>query len=212
MGLSVGAAAWLVWPFGTAVAHEGSSDMFRHILTIFGAVLVSAAVAPPADAADDIATTAQQCSACHGRNGEPVNATTPIIWGQQANYLYRELRDYQSGARASPVMAPLVKSFSLEDLRKLADYFASQAWPARPVGAAVGTQPEEIAICETCHGQNFRGGARAPRLAGQSYGYLLGTMHSFAHNERTDNPNMPDFMEALTDGQREAIARYLSGL
>jgi len=37
-------------------------------------------------------------------------------------------------------------------------------------------------------------------------------MRSFATNERTNNSDMPKFMQMLTDSERDAIARYLSEL
>jgi cytochrome c553 len=181
-------------------------------ITMFGVALIAAAVAAPANAADDIATRVQACAACHGGNGEPVNATTPMIWGQQANYLYKELHDYHSGERANPIMGPMVKTFSLAELRKAADYFAALTWPARNGTAAVGSPPQGIAMCKACHGQNFEGDAAGPRLAGLSYEYLLGAMDSFADGKRTNNLDMPGFMKTLTESQREAIARYLSAL
>src|ERR1700691_1179094 len=102
--------------------------MFKqHFSTIFGAAAFVAVVAVPAVAADDIETKAQVCSACHGDNGVPADAKiTPIIWGQQGNYLYKELHDYHSGDRASPMMSAIVKDIALDDLRKLADYFAAK--------------------------------------------------------------------------------------
>jgi mono/diheme cytochrome c family protein len=42
--------------------------------------------------------------------------------------------------------------------------------------------------------------------------YLVTSMHSFAANERTNNGDMPKFMQMLTDSERDAIARYLSDL
>ena len=63
-------------------------------------------------------------------NGVPIDPKTmPIIWGQQANYLYKELHDYKSGDRKSPIMAPVVADISLADLRQLANYFAAKPWP-----------------------------------------------------------------------------------
>ena len=83
-------------------------------------------------AADDIEAKAQTCAACHGANGVPIDPKTmPIIWGQQANYLYKELHDYKSGDRKSPIMAPVVADISLADLRQLANYFAAKPWPAK---------------------------------------------------------------------------------
>jgi cytochrome c553 len=178
---------------------------------VFGAAVLAAA-AIPAAAADDIESRVQVCGGCHGQNGEPINAITPVIWGQQANYLYKELHDYHSGDRNNPIMSPLVKTFSLEDLRKVANYFAAKTWPAQRGGSAAGSPPEKITMCGACHGQNFEGGAPAPRLAGLSYEYLVASMRNFANGQRTNNLDMPGFMKALTEKERDAMARYLSGL
>jgi cytochrome c553 len=183
---------------------------------ILGAAAVStilfAIIAGPARADDDIATRMGICGGCHGQNGVPATSATPIIWGQQANYLYKELHDYHSGDRANPIMSPLVKTFSLEDLRKVANYFAGKTWPARQGGSAAGSPPEKITMCRACHGQNFEGGAPAPRLAGLSYEYLVASMRNFADGQRTNNLDMPGFMKALTNSERDAMARYLAGL
>ncbi len=136
----------------------------------------------------------------------------PIIWGQQANYLYKELHDYKSGDRKSPIMAPVVADISLADLRQLANYFAAKPWPAKQASGSAGSPPNGIAQCQPCHQQNFEGGAPAPRLAGLNYEYLAGTMKSFADGGRTNNGDMPGFMKALSDSDRDAMARYLAGL
>ncbi len=89
--------------------------------------------------------------------------------------------DYHSGDRASPIMGPAVHDISLEDLRKVAAYFAAKTWPVQHTGAA-GPPPagiaEKIAMCRACHQQNFEGGAPAPRIAGLSYGYLVASMRA----------------------------------
>ena len=185
----------------------------RLILTLCGVIGIFAAVAAPASAADDIEAKAQTCAACHGANGVPTDPKTmPIIWGQQANYLYKELHDYKSGDRTSPIMAPVVADISLPDLRQLANYFAAKPWPAKQATGAAGAPPNGIAQCQPCHQSNFEGGAPAPRLAGLSYEYLAGAMKSFADGGRTNNGDMPGFMKALSDDDRDAMARYLAGL
>src|ERR1700678_3938815 len=99
------------------------------LLAVAGVSLALLAV--PAFAADDVETKAQVCAACHGENGVPTDPKTmPIIWGQQSNYLFKELQNYHSGERKSPVMQPVVHDFSFDDLRALANYFAAKPWPA----------------------------------------------------------------------------------
>ncbi len=183
------------------------------IASAFGAAVIAALVALPANAQDDMAAKTTLCGACHGQNGEPVSDNTPIIWGQQSNYLYKDLHDFHSGERDNPIMSPLAKNLSLQDLRGIADYFAAKAWPAKQGGAApAGAEPEGIAMCKACHGQKFEGGQPAPRLAGQGYAYLISAMDAFADGKRTNNLDMPGFMKALTESQRQAIAHYLSSL
>ena len=172
-----------------------------------------ALLATPAFAADDIAAKAQVCAACHGENGTPTDPKTmPVIWGQQSNFLYKELQNYHSGERKSSIMQPVVQSISLAELRTLADYFAAKPWPAGHPADPPGTIPQKAVMCRACHGQNFEGGAPAPRLAGQSAEYLNAAMASFAHGERTNNLDMPRFMKELSDSERDAIAHYIAGL
>lgn len=174
------------------------------------------ALTTSARAADDVATKAQVCSACHGQNGTPVNAVTPIISGQRGDYLYKELHDYHSGARDNPVMSPLIKDITLDDLRALADYFAAKSWPAQPAADPAAAPPEAIAgkieMCKACHQKNFEGGAPGPRLAGLNSDYLLAAMNAFADGTRTNNLDMPGFMKVLSESDRETIAKYLAGL
>src|SRR5580704_13398936 len=112
------------------IVREVSAVINRLLLNLFGVVAIVAVLAAPALAADDIEAKALACAACHGANGVPTDPKTmPIIWGQQANYLYKELHDYKSGDRKSPIMAPVVADISLPDLRQLANYFAAKPWP-----------------------------------------------------------------------------------
>lgn len=188
--------------------------MFTRLFsTILGAAVGFAVAAVPADAADDIEAKVQSCAVCHGQNGVPIDPKTiPIIWGQQQSYLVKQLRDYRNGERDNPIMSPIAKSLAQEDLRKIAAYFAAKSWPAQQAAAAAAPPPNGIAQCQPCHQPNFEGGPPAPRLAGLSYEYLVAAMRDFAADERTNNGDMPKFMQALTDSERDAMARYLAGL
>jgi cytochrome c553 len=180
-----------------------------------------ASIAAPARADDDVvAAKAQACATCHGQNGTPISANFPIIWGQQGNYLYKELHDFHSGDRKNPIMAPLVQGTSLDDLRALANYLAAKPWPGKQTASTAAPSPAppsdaiaaKIQTCKACHQANFEGGAPAPRLAGLSAEYLTSAMNAFANGTRTNNLDMPGFMKALTQSDREAIAKYLAGL
>jgi cytochrome c553 len=185
----------------------------RLSVTIFAVAIGVAVSTGTTRADDDIEAKVQVCGACHGQNGVPTDPkTVPIIWGQQESYLVKQLHDYRSGDRDNPVMSSIAKGLAQEDLRKIAAYFAAKSWPTERTGTAPESPPKAIAQCQPCHQPNFEGGMPAPRLAGLSYEYLDAAMGGFATNARTNNLDMPKFMRALTDSERDAIARYLSAL
>ena len=193
----------------------------NHVPTVFGVLVILAALAAPANAAEAIPAPGSQaefgakmlvCNTCHGENGTPRNATIPVIGGQQENYLVKQLHDFQSGDRNVEVMSWMATTLSPAELASAAAYFAKRSWPARPAAAAATTPPAMAAVCEVCHQQNFVGGLPAPRLAGQSYEYLVEAMRRFADGERTNNADMTKIMEAISPADREAMARYISGL
>ena len=195
--------------------------------TVFGTLVVLAALAAPANAAEAVANPSADrefgakllvCNACHGDNGVPKNATIPVIWGQQEKYLVKELHDFQSGDRDFEVMSWMAKTLSPEDQASAASLFAKKNWPARRTNAAATSPPAAVAICQVCHQQNFAGGPSpvggqtAPRLAGQGYDYLVEAMRRFADGERANSPEMTSIVAAISPADREAIARYISGL
>ncbi len=187
--------------------------MLRRVFSVvlgLGCVLVGAL--PPAHAAGEIETKVLLCAACHGDKGIPGDPkTTPPIWGQQQSYLMKQLRDFRNGGRNSAIMSPIAKGLDEGELRAIAAYFAAKPWPQR-ASAATPLPPNGITQCQACHQPNMQGGMPAPRLAGLSYEYLVAAMRAFATEERTNNLDMPKFMQALTEPEREAIARHIAGL
>jgi cytochrome c553 len=194
----------------------------NHVPTVLGVLVILAALAAPANAAEAIthpsspaefAAKLLVCNACHGDKGIPRNATIPVIWGQQENYLGKQLHDFQSGVRNFEVMSWMTINLTPEELTTAAANFAKRSWPAQSAGAAgAASAPAMAAVCTVCHQQNFVGGLPAPRLAGQSYEYLVEAMRRYADGERTNNADMRTIMQAISPADREAIARYISSL
>jgi cytochrome c553 len=173
------------------------------------------AVATPGNAAEAAAILGAKllvCNTCHGADGVPRNATIPIIWGLQENYLLKQLHDFTSGNRDNEVMTWMATALTPAELGSAAAYFAKKNWPARPTGVAATSPPAAVAVCQVCHQQNLAGGLPAPRLAGQRYEYLIEAMRRFAEGGRANSTDMTRIMEAISPGDREAIARYISGL
>ena len=187
----------------------------NHFPRFSGALVISAVLAAlttTANAQEGIEAKLQVCSSCHGADGRPINTIIPTIWGQQEYFLVKQLHDYKSGDRESPLMAAFAKNLTQAELRPAAAYFAKKTWPARSGPAASAPAPDGMAVCQICHQPGFVGGLPAPRLAGQSYDYLIQAMNSFANGERTNNADMVKLMEALSPAQRETMARYIASL
>ena len=172
-------------------------------------------VASPGNAAEAEAILGAKllvCNTCHGGNGVPRSGVTPIIWGLQENYLVKQLNDFQAGVRPNDVMEWMATALTPEEVGLAAAAFSKKRWPARTAGAATTPPPPGVAVCQICHQQNFVGGLPGPRLAGQTYDYLAEAMRRFAEGERMNNGDMVNIMKALSPVERDAMARYISGL
>jgi cytochrome c553 len=169
-------------------------------------------------AADPIEDKAKICTACHGEAGIPQLKTTPIIWGQNAGYLFLQLRDFQSGARKNDLMSPIAAMLAKEDLLPLAEYFSKLKWPnlqQPPAPEAVATTALKAVAsvgCIGCHLDHFQGDGSTARLAGQQHDYLIKTMTDFRDRARGNNPGMSDLMNAASPDDLAALADYLAGL
>ena len=67
---------------------------------------------------------AATCSACHGAEGVSANPMWPNLAGQKEMYLAKQMKDFRDGNRNDPVMAPMAKGLSDEDIANLAAYYA----------------------------------------------------------------------------------------
>ncbi|MAG77379.1 MAG: cytochrome C [Colwelliaceae bacterium] len=91
------------------------------------AIATAAMMAAPAFAADVAAGKAKSavCAACHGAEGISAIPMYPNLAGQKAAYIEKQLKDFKSGARKDPVMAPMAMPLSDADIANLAAYYAS---------------------------------------------------------------------------------------
>lgn len=66
----------------------------------------------------------ETCVACHGPNGISANPLWPNIAGQKVDYLEKQLNDFRGGRRSDPLMTPVAKSLSDQDVKTLAEYYS----------------------------------------------------------------------------------------
>ncbi len=168
--------------------------------------------------AETIEEKAAICGACHGLKGVPEDKSIPIIWGQNAGYLYLQFRDFQKGARKDERMTAVAQNVVKQDALALAEYFAAKPWPntgapaASKADADIAQTAIKSVVCTSCHLEQFQGDSSVPRLAGQERDYLLKTMMDFRNRTRGNNPGMSDLMNTVTPEQVTALATYLAGL
>jgi cytochrome c553 len=186
-------------------------------------LLLSIMLAPIGAYADDVpdaavAAKAAVCAACHGPNGQSANPAWPSLAGQTARYIEIELRDFQSGRRTDPLMSPVAKTLSAEDVQALAEYFSAQ----RPMSSTYNGGAAKIAQGRTissdsqytmCHLGGFSGQNEIPVAAGQQYQYLVKQLKDFRDGRRTnDAGTMKAYTSGLTDAQINDLAQYITNL
>ncbi|MEW6983864.1 cytochrome c [Colwelliaceae bacterium 6471] len=91
------------------------------------AVAATVMMASPVFAGDVAAGKAKSgvCAACHGAAGISAIPMYPNLAGQKEAYLAKQLKDFKSGARKDPIMAPMAMGLSDEDVANIAAYYAS---------------------------------------------------------------------------------------
>ncbi|CAN7545159.1 cytochrome c4 [Trinickia sp. LjRoot230] len=162
------------------------------------------------------ATLALRCTMCHGAQGVS-QANSPNLAGQYAPMIYKQLRDFQTGARTNAVMAPMAATLSDQQMRELAAYYAylprvTGYHPAAqlvPDIVAVGAPMRNVAPCASCHGAaDHKVGA--PWLEGQPAVYLRAQLQAFAAGDRHNDTSqqMRNIARQMTSAEIEAAARY----
>lgn len=76
--------------------------------------------------AADMPAKAQACIGCHGADGNSVSPIFPKLAGQHAQYLENALKAYRDGFRRNDMMNRFAKGLSDEDIKGIAEYYASQ--------------------------------------------------------------------------------------
>ena len=99
--------------------------MKRIIITLF----LGLSTLATANAADGNAeagkTKSAMCAACHGAAGISAVPMYPNLAGQKEAYLAKQLKDFKSGARKDPVMAPMAMALTDADVANISAYYAS---------------------------------------------------------------------------------------
>ena len=161
------------------------------------------------------------CAACHGQAGNSRSSAMPIIAGQDAAYLKKQIGDYAAGKRLSAEMEPYAKQVLNLGVDDVAAYFASRRREPTPIPSptdAVARGRSAAAPCAGCHGPQGQGDAAKliPSLAGQAPGYLREQMLLFKQDRRSPGDPALTAVKALLktipDETLGDLAAYYSSL
>jgi len=187
----------------------------------FAAEPAPAAKVDPAKGATIAAAT---CAACHSSDGTRGSAANPILQGQHPDYVAKQLADFKSGKRASPIMKPIAAAMSEADMKNVAAFYAGkQAKPGFAKNKDLASLGEKlyrggagdrmIPACSGCHSPNGAGiPAQYPRLAGQHADYAEAQLVAFRNGARGNNAVMTGVAAKLNDREIKALSDYIAGL
>ncbi len=161
---------------------------------------------------------AEACVACHGTNGNSPSGAFPTLAGQNARYIYLQLRDYKEGRRKNPMMSAIAAGLEKQDMHDLAVYFAAQkqartGFKADPERIKAGAAKAEESLCAMCHLGGMAGQNEVPRLAGQHPEYIVTQLKNFKARERTnDAGNMTSLAQTLSEEDITNLSHWINSL
>jgi len=69
------------------------------------------------------------CQICHGKGGRSTNPLYPVLAGQHAQYIIKQLKAFQSGTRKDPIMNGMAAPLTEPDMEDLGAFFQSNRNP-----------------------------------------------------------------------------------
>jgi cytochrome c553 len=198
------------------------------LIAMLGASLAPLSVQAQEGSVDAGRTKSVTCAACHGADGNSVTPDWPMLAGQHASYIARQLRAFKNGERVDVTMKPFADLLSDQDVLDVAAYFEAQTPTpkgADPTLVNLGQQiyrggvPERgIAACIACHGPDGAGNPLAayPRVSGQHAAYVTKQLNAYAAGDRRSDVDFNQMMRnvagLLFEDEIRALASYMQGL
>lgn len=171
------------------------------------------------------------CTACHQADGSGMNMpggeSWPRLSGLDAQYIYKQMQDFQEGKRKNATMLPFANMLNDQQMKDVAVYYSQLPATAGQGGnqadaellawgeqlATRGDWDRYIVPCSSCHGPGNRGaGADFPGIAGQHAGYLEQTLKDWQSQTRDNDPLhlMAAIAERMNDRDIQAVSAWLA--
>lgn len=164
------------------------------------------------------------CVSCHGAAGNSTIAQNPKLAAQHESYIVKQLANFKTPERSNPIMSPIAKALTDDDMKNIAAYLDAQI---QKPGAAknkdtveigkkiyrAGIAEKNVPACAGCHGANGSGiPAQFARLGGQHQDYTAAQLTSFRAGVRKNSPQMITIAKRISDDEIKAVSDYIAGL
>ena len=189
-----------------------------------GAAEEAAKPAAKPDLAKGGAISAQVCAACHSADGSRGSPAQPILQGQHAEYLVKQLSEYKEGKRGNPIMKGFASALSEADMKNVAAFYASKQAKSGfakskdlvALGEKIyrgGIADRDVPACAGCHSPSGAGiPSEYPRISGQHADYTEAQLIAFRVGARKNSTLMTGVTSKLNDREIKALADYVTGL
>jgi sulfide dehydrogenase cytochrome subunit len=206
--------------------------MIRHNPRALSVLLCAASIglaAATAALGADGATVAEQCIACHGKNGASNEAAIPIIGGYSAKYIVESMRNFKKKIRTCAEvtiptgpkkgtksdMCKVVADLSDADVEAVAKHLSGQKFvrAKQPFDAAKAQRGSSVykLRCEKCHENN---GSSPDEdngiLAGQWTPYLRDQLAGFRTGKRPLDDKMKLRLDKVGKDEEEALLHFFA--
>lgn len=169
------------------------------------------------------------CVTCHGAEGQGLAAAGyPNITGMSADYLAKQLHDFQDGTRSHAIMDGIAGALNDDEIEAVTLYMEglpvqevpliTRAATPTDLGSQLALRGEwnrNIPECIACHGPSGVGvGESFPRLAGQSSIYIVNQINAWKNGTRTNDQDdlMGHIAKSLTEEEAQAVAAYFESI
>lgn len=206
-----------------AVALNAASALTLAVAFALPAAAAGAAAPAKADLAkgQEKAATCMACHTADGTRGAPAN---PILQGQHAEYIVKQLTEFKAGKRANAVMSGMAAALTPEDMVNIAAFYNSKpavAGAARnkdtvALGEKIyrgGIAAKQVPACAGCHNPTGAGiPAQYPRIGGQHGDYTEAQLVAFRAGTRGNSSQMSAIAARMSDKEIKAVSDYIAGL
>lgn len=207
--------------FGTynARIHRISVSRSCSIALVLGASLIFGHDIRASNALAEYDQPWELCALCHSMDGNSHMAKFPKLAGQPAAYIEKQLHDFLQGKRTNDggQMSAIVTEIDVEDIEKIAYWFATQNPPPAADSDADVTRGQQLYDrrgCEACHQSSDRvdNKHQVPYLTSQHAQYLAKQIKDFQQGNRVhiDDESINDAIAALTEIEIDELVSFLA--